>query len=358
MKINLRHALLGATAAIAAVLATTGAPGTPAANATPPNTNPAFVVAYSVNVENLVGQAGKPATCRRAYQRLVDYMAAQPLAPDFVLVQQVSDQANLDKLVNLLATRTGRPYAGILAVPNPRPMGGGGCRASTGAGTDSVDMTTDQKKQQTNAIIYRTGRFNLQGAKHTWKSDAQFVANGPCINAATEVANQDRTINVAARFKDDQSGSFVTAASFHWPTSKVGTGDTMACAPANISELVSHTSDATLGGSALKISGGDANIAGVDGAGTSYPWYASALGSYGLKDPVRDRCVALGLTATTCESTNWTAPSHARRIDFLLGGSASSTTTGATVPFEAMGPLTSVQDQYSDHRAVQGYFYY
>lgn len=335
-----------------------GLPGVPmpSAAATGANTNPALVVAYSANVENLIGHTANPAVCQRAYTRLADYMAAQPLAPDFVLIQQVSDQANLDKFISALSARTGRPYAGFIAV-SPRPMGTGNCRTGTGQNAGETDLISDQKKYQTNAIIYRTGRFHLVGSKHTWKSDAQKVAGGTCSNAADFDSSQDRTINVAGRFYDDKAAKHVTVASFHWPSGNVGSGNNEACAQENVSELVDHTSDATMGLSALQISGGDANVLGVDAAGTWQPWYTAAH-NLGLRDAVRERCAAMGLSNVDCEATNWTSPNKVKRIDYLFAGSSTGTGNGATIPYEAVGPVTTVSDQYSDHRAVQGYFYY
>lgn len=89
----------------------------------------------------------------------------------------------------------------------------------------NVDYTSTcsrPKRQQTNAVIYRTDRFTL-GARTTWHSDAPdnwTAGTGPCKNLDDPPAgqSQDRVENVAVRLHDRVANADVTVASIHWPT--------------------------------------------------------------------------------------------------------------------------------------------
>ncbi|MBW9210727.1 hypothetical protein KV100_13790 [Mumia sp. zg.B21] len=334
------------------------------AEAAPPvNNSPDFLVTYTANVENLVGSGANPAVCERAYSSLVRYMATRAYAPDIFLVQQVRNTTNLEKLVTTMENHLGVDYTGVIAKPDPRPNGGGGCSSNL-AGTASVEMINDLKANQTNAIIYRTARFTMNGSKTTWQSGARVNGGTSCVNAATYDPSQDRTINVAVRLKDSKrTNANVTAASFHWPgsrdainyqTNPAGVSDRLACATQNINELAAETDDAGIGPSSLQVAGGDANVPDSSG-GAMATWYSRGA-DLGFRDAVAE--ANGGWSNRTGLATNWTNPSKSGRIDYLFARSSPRTSGGTTVPYEWNGPLTTVQQQYSDHRAVWGYLYY
>ncbi|MGH3646773.1 MAG: hypothetical protein ACRDTM_06320 [Micromonosporaceae bacterium] len=304
------------------------------------NNNPAYLQVYANNVENL---ETVNAYCPGDWQDLVYYMKGYETSPDLFLVQQVANRAELNTLVSAMTDRLAGVYAGVLAVSQPERMN---------------SPCGSEKAYQTNAIIYRTGRFNLVSTS-TWQSDAQ-TSSGGCANNS-----QDRTINLRARLWDKIAGKYVTAASIHWPTSAM---DGPPCASENAREAAAAVSAS---GGSLLIWGGDANIT-DQSSGSWRSWYTRANGdlggSLGYRDALYDHCRESSSNVKSCLLDNWTI-SGSRRIDFLFArkGSGGMPFTGAehTVTFnegdaadiEFTGNDRTDRD-YSDHRAVRARIHY
>ena len=317
---------LAGTAA-AAVLAAAGV-STPA-SAIETNADPAYLVVWNNNIENL-------ATCGDGapqWSRLLNYMKTRAKSPDIFTVQQVSNQAQLDSLLSRLSSELPGVYAGKIAIANPRNIGG--------PGSDYLVPGTCAytKRFQTNAVIWREGRFNLVDSR-TWHSDApEDYKDGPCRNLVigAEGGYQDRVENVAVRLYDKEAGNYVNAASVHWPTS---THAGPACADENRKEAESALSVADgLGSADLRIIAGDMNTE----AGTK-SWWQNAKNN-GYRDPMAEACGAMN-----CSSA-WDT-NGARRIDFLLARHASRFTTVDTITSSEAGGT------YSDHLALRSYVYY
>ncbi|MFI2291361.1 hypothetical protein [Streptomyces niveus] len=353
---------LGAVVLAAPMLA--GAHATaqePAAASAPaeagPNNNPGFLQVYDANVENLpTTDEASPQECAGDWHDLMYYMRTQELKPDIYLVQQISNQAQLDLLLDRMRSHFGEKYAGVLAEPDPAP-GGGVC--------------VNYKKHQTNGVIWRTGRLDLvksQSPDNRWQ--AQNWTGTECVNN-----DQSRTKGIKALLYDRVSGNTVTAASFHWPTVSHGGAE---CARSNIGELSNeltedgYDSDGRFGGTDLYVAGGDTNAHDVKDGGWS-PWYAAANGDLpgsvlGFRDAVYADCQTADVPGD-CRKARWTLQTQSnRRVDYVLGrkpGGGMPKMTGVVVPTFEEGNAADKQltgdDSplvYSDHRAVGARVHY
>ena len=233
------------------------------------NKSPAYLQLYDNNIENLE-TAGE--RCRRDWKDLVYYMKVQHRSPDLFLVQQVSDRAQLTKLIATMSKKLAGNYAGIIAKRHPKPFSSP-CGAA--------------KAHQTNAAIYRKGRFSYRdGSKVTWRSDSRHKAG--CRNDAL-----DRSINVAARLRDKITGKYVVAGSFHWPTSSFHWPTSHRkgppCAYENAREAGARLG---AGAASLRILGGDANATDTAGGGKwSLLINGERGGRLGYRDVVYSTCL-------------------------------------------------------------------
>ncbi|WP_367123499.1 hypothetical protein [Streptomyces phytohabitans] len=330
----------------------------PAAEEARPNDDPGLLQVYDANVENLpTTDERPPEQCAGDWHDLMYYMRTQELKPDVYLVQQLSDRAQLDLLLDRMRTHFGEGYAGVLAEDDPKPKTGGECDAF--------------KKRQTNAVIWRTDRLELvKSASPANRWQAQNEVGGVCVNN-----DQPRTKGVKALLHDKVADRTVTAASFHWPTMGHG-GD--ACADSNTGELSNeltedgYDSDPAHGATDLYVAGGDTNAHDRrDGAWRT--WYEAANGDlggkYGFRDAVYAHCAAQADPAG-CRAGRWTLETSAlRRVDYVLArkpGGALPRISGTVVPTFADGDradeeLTDDGDSplgYSDHRAVGARVHY
>ena len=149
-----RSAVVAAVTLVALSMVAAGAAGKPWPGSSPPrhyatvNKSPAYLQVDDDNVENLETANER---CRGDWKDLVYYMKVQHRAPDLFLVQQVSNKAQLNKLVATMSRKLAGTYAGIIAKRHPRPM-----HSPCGAA----------KAYQTNAVVYRKGRFDyVEGSK-------------------------------------------------------------------------------------------------------------------------------------------------------------------------------------------------
>ncbi|MBK7862723.1 MAG: hypothetical protein IPJ65_29760, partial [Archangiaceae bacterium] len=164
------------------------------------NQDPGFVQVWVNNVENLEEPSE---SCPGDWKDLLYTMDRATLSPDFFLVQQVSDRAQLDRVVSTMNHRLKGTWAGIIADPNPKPFN---------------SPCGPAKDDQTNAIIYRTARFDPVGPKDTWKAWRR-MPSGNCERDPTA-----RTLIVMQRFHDRRANKDLTVASLHWSTEKNADG--------------------------------------------------------------------------------------------------------------------------------------
>lgn len=298
------------------------------------------LLVYSANVENL------PTTkdaCPGDWKDLYSYIAVSGRKPDLLLVQQISDQGQLDQLVAHMSTTFGRSYASVIAEANPAPY-----TSPCGAAKD----------KQTNAIIYDTGRLVAVGGKHVWKTFK--MKDGQCIRN-----DVPRARGVLQKFADKVVGTDVAVASIHWSIAN-GSGPDPACALRNVEELDQLLRMAAFQ-APLQIFGGDTNeddLLSPSKSSGYRPWYAAANGDLGGKLGFRDAIYAHCATKADvkgCLLNNWTFGST-KRIDFIFArggdGSLPQTSDARTVTFAeanaADQQLTGADaaQGYSDHRAV------
>ncbi len=309
-----------------------GGGGTPTPPPTPPpapraavgNQDPTFLQVYDNNVENLETPAEY---CKGDWQDLVYFMKRQQYAPDLFLVQQVSGRAQLDQLLAFMTRNLPGRYEGVIARRAPRPFKSP-CKAP--------------KARQTNAIVYRVGRFDVQPDSKLAFRSTRRVGNR-CVPDKL-----DRTENVLVRLTDKINGQTVVAGSMHWPTRAP------ACANDNARRVAKRM--AAAGPAGLRIFGGDANF-------TPGPWTQRITGPFGYGD-------ACGGPAG-CPAQNWTVPGpdRPRRIDFLFSrhepaNAAAVVTDFKTITFEAANAAAQQVTggdnpaHYSDHRALAARIHY
>lgn len=311
--VRLAYALTALAVAATAVVA-----GTYVAQADT-NPNVKSLLVYDNNIENMVKKDGCEAP---NFDHLISYMKKQPRTPDVLTVQQISNTKQLNALTERLTKELPGGFAGKIAIGNPGSMGyTGSC--------------SKLKNQQTNAVIYRTGRLTPEKTT-TWRSDAPenpTAGTGPCRNLTPTETSQDRVENIAVRFKDIQAKTTVSVASIHWATKKWHGPD---CAAENMREADKALDG--LGGS-LKIFGGDANATpGQDG------WWNDG-GDYGYRDPIAEKC-----GSPHCSDKYNTTDK--RRIDYILAKSGHGFSNVENISWSMAG------GKYSDHRAVTAYVKY
>jgi hypothetical protein len=309
------------------------------------NDDPAFVQVLVNNIENL---KEPDETCRGDWLDLVHYVRQMRPQPDLFLVQQVSDQAQLDRLVRVMNDELRGTYAGVIAERAPRAF-------SSPCGPE--------KDLQTNAIVYRTERFAPAGARHTWQPFARI--DGSCRRSQLA-----RTVYVMQRFQDRLADRDVAVVSLHWSTNGGGSGPDPACAERNAADLDATIAAEGFDDADLVLVGGDANEPDRSESGAFRPWHrmlnGDRGGEIGYRDPIYARCAAAPDLAR-CLDAQWTIGSE-RRIDFLFartGDGCMPTTAGAhTVTFDeadAASRAVTGSDtplRYSDHRAVHAEVYY
>lgn len=283
------------------------------------NPNVKSLLVYDNNIENMVKKDG----CKAPdFDHLISYIKKQPRTPDVFTVQQISNTKQLAALTKRLTQELPGGFAGKIAIGDPGSMGyTGNC--------------SKLKNQQTNAVIYRTGRLSPEKVT-TWRSDAPknpTAGTGPCRNLTPTATSQDRVHNVAVRFKDIQAKTTVSIASIHWATN---TWHGPECAAENMREADEALDK--LGGS-LKIIGGDANATpGQDG------WWNDAR-DYGFRDPIAEKC-----GSPHCSDKYDT--NGKRRIDYILVKSGHGFSNVATISRKMAG------GEYSDHLALTAYAKY
>jgi len=266
-------------------------------------------------------------------------------SPDLFLGQQVSDTAQLQALVARMNEELPGIFEGIIADADPWTQ---------------LSPCGKEKAKQTNAIIFRQGRFSKVGNEHVWQSWAN--KDGECVRN-----NQARTRNVMVKLHDKIADRDVTVASMHWSTSQ-GAGTDPACAKKNVLEADEKLHKAGFEAD-LRIFGGDFNEPDRKDDGDPRPWYGEANGDGGgelnYRDPIYRACPS-EKALQACLDDNVTTKT---RIDIMFGqageGCRARTRRAHTITFAeaeaAAEQLTGTSDpdlNYSDHRSVRAEFYY
>lgn len=305
------------------------------------NDDPAYIQVYVNNVENLEVADEK---CAGDWTDLIYSMKTIKPVPDVFLVQQVSDTAQLATLVGRMTDELAGSFEGVIADGEPWKQ---------------LSPCGPEKARQTNAVIFRKGRFTKVGEKHVWQAWAN--KNDECVRN-----NQARTRSVLIKLHDKIADKDVTVASVHWSTSQGG-GPDPACAEKNIVEVDQKMHKAGYEAD-LVIFGGDFNESDRKDSGEFRDWYHKANGDDGgmfnYRDPIYRACQD---KLQACLDDNWTIGSS-KRIDAVFGmdgeGCRARTRRAHTVTFdeadaaaeEIVGSDSTLN--YSDHRAIRAEFYY
>jgi hypothetical protein len=275
-------------------------------------------------------------------------MKTQKPSPDLFLVQQISDTAQLNTLVERMNKDLAGIFEGVIADADPWTQG---------------SPCGPEKAKQTNAVIFRTGRFDKLGDKHVWQSWAH--KDGECVRN-----NQARTRNVMIKLHDKIAGRDISVASVHWSTAQ-GDGPDPACAKKNVLEADEKLHMKAFGGD-LVIFGGDFNESDRNDNGDFRPWYAEAngddAGKLNYRDPIFRMCDNQG-GLQACLDDNWTIGSG-RRIDAMFAqtgdGCRARTSRAHTITYseadaaaeEITGMPNNANLNYSEHRAIRAAIFY
>ncbi|MFP2923928.1 hypothetical protein ACLESO_01675 [Pyxidicoccus sp. 3LG] len=304
------------------------------------NTNPGFLVVYNVNYENLP-TAGEQ--CAGDWQDLIYYMKDQTYSPDAFIVHQMSGSGQAAQLAKFMQDNLPGLYDFVIAEASPEPQ---------------LSPCGPEKRFQTNAIIYRTGRLEpITGTKDTWQ--VYKGANGSCVKNT-----QARSIGVRMAFRDLITGKKVILGSAHWPTNQEGPSSDPGCSERNI-ELTDAKVRGT-GTADLIVWGVDSNESDLAANGNFKQWYnqansqLSSTVNYKWNDPIYEVCSG----NRGCLENNWTGGGGGR-IDFLFFDAPARSSTGHTVTYDegdaADRKFTGNDDaglSYSGHRAIRARIHY
>ncbi len=322
-----------------------------------PNNDPTRILVYTGNVENLPKVTYTPDECAGDWKDLLYFMQDQPHAPDLFLVQQITDNSQLDALAAQMEAVLGYSYGTIISVQKPGPYDEANC---------------PYKLHQTNAILYRKGRFTyVTGSKSTWRSVRE-ADDGTCVTAQA-----DRYLNLVIKLTDKASGHQIAVASIHWPV--VG-----ACGVTNAK--LTHDNLKEYTGVEMYIWGGDANLPDLESQTDTAPykpWYETTnVGlavpdNLGYRDPIWNQCdqnTASDTELKQCLLSNSTMGQVGvgKRYDYLFFKYANEykpgdavnppPTDGAhTIDFAQAGQAQGPNDDplpYSQHRSVMSYVYW
>jgi hypothetical protein len=216
------------------------------------NRNPERLVVWSNNIENMIFD----------WKDLVHAMSEAELRPDIFLVQQVTDKAEMDRLVDYMSRRLGVDYTGVVAKAHPKDR-----------------RFQDQiipRPTVTTGIVYRTARFDQ-------KTKDSYMPWGHGFNGAALRCDvrSDHTGYETLRLKlhDKVANKDVVAMSLrHWTW--------LPCSSKNVREIVNGfdggpNAHAGLGTqSALHIVAGDFND-GLFQDGEYACWYRQMNGQVG-----------------------------------------------------------------------------
>jgi hypothetical protein len=316
-----------------------------------PNSDPGKIIVFTANVENLPEISASPASCAGDWMDLLYYWSIQTHAPDFILLQQITSNDQLDFLAVQFEAFVGGDYGSIISTQNPGYWEPADC---------------DFKKHQTNGILYRKDRFSyIQGSKLTWFSAIQ-------KNTGCETATAPRYENLGCEFIDNLAGGKrVALASIHWPVID-GCGVTNA--------TLTHQNLKTYTSSALYIWGGDVNLPDLSSQSSSADyksWYKKAnmelaqSDNLGYRDAIYSTCLTNtggGAALKDCLIANGTLGAGVQpRYDYLFSKYANDYKAGDainptplsevhTIGFDEAGAAQAPDESplpYSKHRAVR-----
>lgn len=303
------------------------------------NTNPAFLVAYNVNYENL---PTADESCAGDWQDLVYYMKTQAYSPDVIIVHQMSGATQAAQLAQFIQENLPGLYDSVVAEANPEAQ---------------LSPCGPEKRYQTNAIIYRTGRLQpIAGTKATWQ--VYKGANGSCV-----MNTQSRSIGVRMAFTDVITNKTVVLGSSHWPTNQEGPASDPGCAEKNIQ--LTDSKMRAVSGANLMVWGVDSNESDY-GTSAYKDWYKQANSqiastvNYNWNDPIYEACSG----SRSCLNGHWTGGAGGR-IDFLFFNAAATSSHGQTIAYDD-GDAADLQFtgsdrqdlNYSGHRAQSARIHY
>ena len=271
------------------------------------NSNAGFLVIDHGNVENLeTTNAPGPASCSGDWKDLVYFMKTQVYSPDVFIVQQLKGTNQLNELADFMTAELPGEFAGLVAknlVANNPNTPGSDC---------------PNKRDQTNGIIYRTGRMT-PGISQTWMAFTEVGSR--CVES-----DQGRVRSLMLKLLDTKAQKWVAIAASHWPTGSQGGPP---CASANAAETVRRLDSGDFGSSSLKVWGVDTNYREFASLSDTDPgdyraWYRSLnrdlTSTARYRDAVFARCHETysnvnSLSMKQCLRGEWTFDSDSSTVD-------------------------------------------
>jgi hypothetical protein len=310
------------------------------------------LVVYSVNIENMLFD----------WKDLVHEMAEHELRPDVVMVQQMTNRNEMDRMVGFMQRRLGVGYTGIVAQANPDD------HRFHGEITPRPKVTT--------GIIFRTSRFDLTG-RESWMPWGHGFPGGRYT--CDERSNNSGYESLKAKLFDRIAQKHLTLVSLrHWTWHS--------CSSKNALEIVNGqggsgpNEHSPLNG-ALQVVAGDFNEDIFEADGSYKCWYRQL--NRGLPEGMCERDVNLGFSDPAFQechgdkgcmrNSNGIDWIFARRGDGLAArtdhylevsydrahhASVSSTGGDGQSNFRAADGYNDQGHDYSQHRARRAWIYY
>lgn len=334
-------------------------PADPAEVALRENDDPDWLVVWTNNIENMLYD----------WKDLVHEMEVDERAPDLFLVQQLSGQQELDRLVAFMERRLGVDYTGVVAQPDPTH--------------DRFGAQVLPRPGVTTGIVFRTARFEARTQDGWFPFGTGFDGQAQrCDRRTTNSGYETLRLRLHDRIADKD----VVAVSLrHWTWHP--------CSTKNLQDIVDGSVDDSDDGdarnrhagfgqrAALHLIGGDFNDR-VDGQGGGLAcWYrmmnrdvpagrCSTTRDLGFTDPLWQACDGDVACVQRRGGIDWLfarrsdgAPVRTRHFDIVSWGDAEAASVAATggdgpSNTRARQGYDDVGDRYSGHRARKAWISY
>ena len=319
------------------------------------NDDPDWLVVWTNNVENMLYD----------WKDLVHEMEVDERAPDLFLVQQLSGQDELDRLVRFMERRLGVDYTGVVAQQNPTH--------------DRFGAQVLPRPKVTTGIVFRTARFEARTKDSWFPFGTGFDGERQRCDVRTNNSGYE---TLRLRLHDTLADKDVVAVSLrHWTWHPCSTKNLQDIVDGNEVGDVRHHHAGFGTKAALHIVGGDFNDRVSTDSGALRCWYrmmnrevpAGACQNsrdLGFTDPLWSACEGDADCVKQRGGIDWLfarrsdgEPVRTKHFDVVSWAdaeAASVAATGGDSPSNtrARQGYDDVDDRYSGHRARRAWISY